>query len=127
MAGKPQTVSARFSSEQVELLNRLQEELAISKTDVLQMALEALSRSRSTVSGGTVAVPVSADTMRRAMRLHHDYGLKHSLEALLSEALDIGVRELRRTIESDRKGDLDLARSDMDAGLVEVQRGAVKG
>jgi hypothetical protein len=41
---------------------------------------------------------------------------------LLSEAVDIGVREIRNRVDMDRKEDLQLARDDMDASAVEMQQ-----
>ena len=41
---------------------------------------------------------------------------------LLSEAVDIGVREIRQKVADDRKEDLQLAKDDMDASAVEMQQ-----
>lgn len=96
--------------------------MGVSKTDVIQMALENLSRTKVLPRENKVEIPISAATMKRASRLHVTYGYGTTLVMLLSEATDIGVREIRRKIDLDRKEDLQLARTDMDAGAVEIQQ-----
>jgi len=116
------TISARFSSDQVETLERLQSELKISKTDVLHLALERLEKQAPVSRSTRVEVLVSADSLKRAVRLHEYYGYGHSLDALLSEALELGIREIRAKLVSDRKEDTELARVDMDARSIEMQQ-----
>ncbi|MGA1793088.1 MAG: hypothetical protein ACMUHM_03985 [Thermoplasmatota archaeon] len=116
------TISARFSSDQVETLERLQSELNISKTDVLHMALERLEKQAPVSRSRRVEVLVSADSLKRAVRLHEYYGYAHSLDALLSEALELGIREIRSKLVSDRKEDTELARVDMDARSIDMQQ-----
>jgi len=116
------TISARFSTDQVEALEKLQSELNKSKTDVLHLALESLEKQASVARAKRMEVLVSADSLRRAVRLHEYYGYGSSLEALLSEALEIGIREIRAKLVTDRKEDTELARVDMDARSIEMQQ-----
>ena len=122
MSERSTTVSARFSADQAETLEKLQSELGISKTDVLHLALERLSVGGPVHKARTVEVLISVDSLRRISRLHEYYGLGSSVEALLSEALELGIRELRSRLVSDRKEDTELARVDMDARSLEMQQ-----
>jgi hypothetical protein len=116
------TISARFSSEQVDVLERLQSELNISKTDVLHLALERLEKQAPASRAKRMEVVISADSLKRAVRMHEYYGYGHSLDALLTEALELGIRELRAKLVSDRKEDTELARVDMDVRSIEMQQ-----
>ncbi|MGA1820211.1 MAG: hypothetical protein ACMUHU_04290 [Thermoplasmatota archaeon] len=116
------TISARFSSEQVDILEKLQSELNISKTDVLHLALDRLEKQGPVSRAKRIEVQISADSLRRAVRMHEYYGYGHSLDALLAEALEIGIREIRAKLVSDRKEDTELARVDMDARSIEMQQ-----
>jgi hypothetical protein len=60
--------------------------------------------------------------MMRASRLHVTYGYGTTLVMLLSEAVDLGVREIRSKIDMDRREDLQLAKDDLDARAVEMQQ-----
>jgi hypothetical protein len=122
MSEKVTTISARFSKDQVAVLDRLQEELNISKTDVLHLALEHLGESKIITRANKVEVTISADSLKRASRLHEYYGYGTSLPGLLSEAVEIGLREIRRRLAEDRKDDAELARMDMDARSIEMQQ-----
>jgi len=122
MSERSTTISARFSSEQVEILEKLQTELNRSKTDVLHLALESLEKQSTVSRVKKVEVLVSADSLKRAVRLHEYYGYGSSLDTLLSEALEIGIREIRTKLVSDRKEDTELARVDMDARSIEMQQ-----
>ncbi|MFO8051589.1 MAG: hypothetical protein R6V01_07825 [Thermoplasmatota archaeon] len=122
MNEKVSTISARFSKPQFDMLEKLQEELDLSRTDVLQLAVEHLGTSRAVSPENRLEIPVSQETLRRASRLHSFYGYKTSLRALLSEAVEIGVREIRNKLKEDRSEDADLARVDMDARSIEMQQ-----
>ncbi|MFW3145184.1 MAG: hypothetical protein ACMUIE_00045 [Thermoplasmatota archaeon] len=122
MNEKVSTISARFSKSQLETLERLQEELGLSRTDVIQLAIDHLGTTKVISPSSRVEVPISAETLRRASRLHRQYGYKVSLEMLLSEAVEIGVREIRSALRKDREEDADLARSEMDARAIEMQQ-----
>ena len=122
MNEKVTTISARFSKSQVDILDRLQKELDISKTDVLHLALQHLGETKVVTRANRFEVTVSADSMKRASRLHDYYGYGTSLNALLSEAVEIGLREIRKKLVQDRKDDADLARVDMDARSIEMQQ-----
>lgn len=122
MNEKVSTISARFSKPQYDMLERLQEELGLSRTDVLQLAVEHLGTTKAVSPENRMEVPVSQETLRRASRLHSFYGYKTSLKALLSEAVEIGVREIRSRLKEERAEDADLARVDMDARSVEMQQ-----
>ncbi|MBN1390583.1 MAG: hypothetical protein JXA22_08080 [Candidatus Thermoplasmatota archaeon] len=122
MSGRITTVSARFSPDQVEMLDRIQSELNISKTDVLHLALENLEKIGLMPRVKRVEVLISADSMKRAARLHEYYQYGTSLDALLSEALELGIREIRTKLMADRKEDTELARVDMDARSIEMQQ-----
>ncbi len=124
MTGKT-TISARLDPSHLEILKRVSRESGVSKTDVIQMALDNLVSTKMITRENRVEIPVSAATMRTASRLHITYGYGTTLVMLLSQAVDIGVREIRRTVEQDRKEDLQLARSDMDARAVEMQQDAM--
>jgi len=122
MSGKISTISARFSRDQVGILERLQKELDMSKTDVLQMAVEQLSVRNVRPGPNRVEIAVSEDALKRATRLHDFYGYALSVETLLSEAVELGLREIRKRLMEDRKEDADLARVDMDARSIEMQQ-----
>jgi hypothetical protein len=122
MSDKVTTISARFSKDQVETLRKLQEELNISKTDVLHLALEYLGERKVITRANNLEVSVSADSLKRAVRLHEYYGYGTSLQALLSEAVELGLREIRKKLAQDRKDDAELARVDMDARSIEMQQ-----
>jgi hypothetical protein len=122
MPGKISTISARFSRDQVDILKRLQKELGMSKTDVLQFAVEQLSTRSVRPGANRVEVEVSEDALKRATRLHDFYGHALSVEALLSEAVELGLREIRRRLMEDRREDAELARVDMDARSIEMQQ-----
>ncbi|MEA3558132.1 MAG: hypothetical protein U9R75_02660 [Candidatus Thermoplasmatota archaeon] len=122
MSEKVSTISARFSKPQIDMLDRLQTELALSKTDVLQLAVEHLGTTKVISPENRMEIPVSQETLRRASNLHGHYGYKTTLEALLSEAVEVGVREIRKRLKEDRAEDADLARVDMDARAIEMQQ-----
>ncbi len=122
MSGKISTISARFSRDQVDILERLQKELDMSKTDVLQMAVEQLSARKVKPGANRVEIAISEDALKRANRLHDFYGYALSVEALLSEAVELGLREIRKRLMDDRKEDAELARVDMDARSIEMQQ-----
>ncbi|MBN1540072.1 MAG: hypothetical protein JW939_08000 [Candidatus Thermoplasmatota archaeon] len=122
MSERMTTISARFSPEQLKVLERLQSELSVSKTDVLHKALENLDKAGPVPSVRTVEVLISADSLRRAVRLHDYYRYGTSLDALLSEALELGIRQIRGRLTVDRKEDAELARVDMDARTIEMQQ-----
>lgn len=122
MSEKVTTISARFSKDQVDMLDRLQGDLNISKTDVLHLALEYLGESKVVTRANNIEVTISADSLKRASRLHEYYGYGISLKALLSEAVELGLREIRKRLTQDRKDDAELARVDMDANSIEMQQ-----
>ena len=115
-------ISARLDRQHADLLDRVSTESGISKTDVIQLALDNLSTTKLVTRENRVEIPISASTMKRASRLHITYGYGTTLVMLLSEAVDIGVREIRSRVDDDRKEDLQLARNDMDARAVEMQQ-----
>jgi hypothetical protein len=122
MSDKVTTISARFSQDQVETLKRIQKELSISKTDVLHLALDHLGETKVITRANNLEVTISADSLKRAVRLHEYYGYGTSLQALLSEAVELGLREIRKKLAQDRKDDADLARVDMDTRSIEMQQ-----
>lgn len=122
MNEKVSTISARFSKPQFDMLERLQSELSLSKTDVLQLAVEHLGTTKVVSTENRMEIAVSRETLRRASKLHSHYGYKTSLDALLEEAIEIGVRVIRDRLKEDRTGDADLARVDMDAKAIEMQQ-----
>jgi hypothetical protein len=122
MSDRVMTISARFTKEHVETLKRLQEELGCSQTDVLHLALDYMGGRRVISGSNTQKVALSADALKRASRLHDHYGYGISLQALLSEAVELGLREIRKKLVQDRKEDADLARVDMDARSIEMQQ-----
>lgn len=116
------TISARLDRHHADFLEKVAVESGMSKTDVIQLALDNISTSKLAPRENRVEVPISSSTMRRASRLHITYGYGTTLVMLLSEAVDIGVREIRSKVDLDRKEDLQLARDDMDANAVEMQQ-----
>jgi hypothetical protein len=116
------TISARLDSRHYGMLEKAQRDSGLSKTDVIQVALENYSTTKGIGRENRVDIPISASTMTRASRLHVTYGYGTTLVMLLSEAVDIGVREIRRKVDADRKEDLQLANDDMDARAVEMQQ-----
>lgn len=116
------TISARLDPQHYGMLERVQRDSGLSKTDVIQLALENLSTTKGVGRENKVEVPISSSTMMRASRLHVTYGYGTTLVMLLSEAVDIGVREIRMKIDVDRKEDLQLAKDDLDARAVEMQQ-----
>ncbi len=119
------TISARLDHQHFGMLERVQRDSGLSKTDVIQLALENLSTTKGVGRENKVEVPISASTMMRASRLHVTYGYGTTLVMLLSEAVDVGVREIRKKIDVDRKEDLQLAKDDMDARAVEMQQDSI--
>lgn len=122
MSEKITTISARFSKEQVDFIKRAQEELGLSKTDVLHLALQYMGENKLVTRANNVDVTVSADSLKRATRLHEYYGYGTSLSSVLSEAVELGLREIRKKLSQDRKEDAELARMDMDARSIEMQQ-----
>ena len=116
------TISARLDPSHADILDRVSTESGMSKTDVIQMALDNLSSTKMVSRENKVEVPISASTLKRASRLHVNYGYGTTMVMLLSEAVDIGVREIRQKVAEDRKEDLQLAKDDMDASAVEMQQ-----
>lgn len=127
MSEKVTTISARFSRDQVDMIEKAQKELGVSKTDVLHLALQYMGESKLMTRANNVEVTVSADALRRAKRLHEYYGYGTSLQALLSEAVELGLREIRKKLAQDRKDDAELARTDMDARSIEMQQDSMTG
>ena len=125
MSEKVSTISARFSKPQMDMLDRLQKELSLSKTDVLQLAVEYLGTTKVISPENRIEIPISQETLKRASNLHGHYGCKTSLEAILSEAVEIGVREIRSRLKEDRAEDAELARVDMDAKSIEMQQDSI--
>jgi hypothetical protein len=127
MSEKVTTISARFSQDQVDLIKRAQKELGLSQTDVLHLALKYMGENKIVTRANNVEVTISVDALRRATRLHEFYGYGTSLPALLSEAVELGLREIRKKLAQDRKDDADLARTDMDASSIEMQQDSMTG
>ena len=119
------TISARLGRSHIEVLDKVQLESGLSRTDVIQMALDNLSSTKIAPRGNKVEVPISRSTMKRASRLHITYGYGTTLVMLLSEAVDIGVKEIRTKADMDRKEDLQLAKDDMDASAIEMQQDSI--
>jgi hypothetical protein len=119
------TISARLDRSHIEILDKVQGESGLSRTDVIQLALDYLSNSKVAPRPSSVEIPISSATMRRASRLHITYGYGTTLIMLLSEAVDIGVREIRSRVDTDRREDLQLARNDMDANAVEMEQDSI--
>lgn len=119
------TISARLDRSHIEMIDRVQLESGLSRTDVIQMALDNLSTTKVAPRGNKIEIPISRSTLKGASRLHITYGYGTTLVMLLSEAVDIGVREIRTKADMDRKEDLQLAKDDMDASAIEMQQDSI--
>jgi hypothetical protein len=122
MSEKITTVSARFSQNDVDIMEEAQKVLGISKTKVLQNALHQFKQNLRVNRTSNLEVAVSAASLKRANRLHEYYGYGTSVPSILSEAVELGLREIRKRMSQDRKEDAELARLDMDARSIEMQQ-----
>lgn len=107
MEKKTTTVSVRIDDDRVEKIEAMMQSHEMSKTDVIQYAIDTFYHTRGWSPGNIVKIPLSNDTMTRAKRLHYTYGFKDSFEKLISEAVDRGLNLLYD--EFNKGGDLDDA------------------
>ena len=125
MTGKISTISARFSQEQVDALERLQRDLGLSKTDVLQFAVEHLSTRKVIKGENRIEIAISGDALKRAARLHDFYGYGVSVEDILSKAVELGLKEIRKEIKENRLEDAELGRLDIETRSIEMQQDSI--
>lgn len=91
MSEKVVTVSARISGEHLEILERLSLDLELSKTDVIQRAIELFGQLGDGSSPSTVTVTIPRETYRRANKMVHEMGIATSVPDVLQRALDPGL------------------------------------
>jgi len=115
------TISARFSRTQLEALEKLQHELGLSKTDVLQRAVELFSVAGGQGSSRTVQVTISAQSYNNARKLVDYYGYKDSLGSLLSEAAEIGIRTLKKRQLEDLNDDSEISSADEKVKAIDLE------
>jgi len=118
---KVMTVSARVSGEHLETLERLSRDMELSKTDVIQKAIELLGQLGTGSSSSTVTVVVPRDTLRRANRMVHEMGIEPSLAELLRRALDPGLDYLMVDHMRRRRQELAVAKAAMEADAIDLE------
>lgn len=121
MDEKVVTISARISRSYADLIEKHKEIMGGSKTDVLQRALDLLSEFDVASGTNQVTVDISPAILRRAHRLHYDYGYKSSFPRLLEEALESGIRDLLRQYEEDAKRDIEHHRSKLQIETFDME------
>lgn len=105
MEKKTTTVSVRFDDDRVDKMEAMKESHDMSKTEVIQTAIDLLYNTKGWSPENRVKVPLSKDTMRRARTLHYKFGYKLNFEQLISEAVDRGMNILMK--EYSQGGGLD--------------------
>lgn len=115
------TVSARISGEHLAILDKLAQELELSKTDVIQMALELLGQAGTGSSSSTVTLDISRDMNRRAQRMVHEMGLASSVQEILVKALDPGLDAILAEYAERRKREISAVKVASEADAIELE------
>jgi hypothetical protein len=115
------TVSARISGDHLAILEKLSQELELSKTDVIQMALELLGQAGTGSSSSTVTLTISRDMNRRAQRMVHEMGLASSVQEVLVKALDPGLDAVLAEYMERRKMEISAAKVASEADAMELE------
>jgi len=105
MSEKVITVSARVSRKHSDIVDRLTEEMGLSKTDVLQTAIEMLGSREGISKRNRVTLEISGDSLRRAGELHWEWDQKTSVDEVLVAALEIGIEAMEDAVTERRKKD----------------------
>ena len=116
------TVSARISGEHLDTLERLSRDLELSKTDVIQRAIELLGQMGMGSSSSTVTVQVPRDTLRRANRMVHEMGIESDLSELLRRALDPGMDFLMAEYMRRRRQEVAVAKAASEADAIDMEQ-----
>jgi hypothetical protein len=120
------TVSARISGDHLEILERLSMDLELSKTDVIQRALELLGQAGTGSSSSTVTVTIPRDTHRRASRMVHDMGIAPSLPEILQRALDPGLDAVLEDYTRRRQREVAAAKAAAEADAMDIEIAATR-
>lgn len=119
------TVSARISGEHLGILEKLSSELELSKTDVIQKALELLGQMGTGSASSTVTITIPRDVKRRAAKLVHDKGIASSIPELLEKAVEPGLDALISEYIRRRQNELELERVASEADAMDIQTAAL--
>ncbi len=121
MSEKVVTISARMSQKHVDIMDRFKDDLDLSKTDVIQKALELLGTSMAVQGENKMTLSVSANTLNRASDLFRMYGQGSSVEDVLEKAVDRGVQGLEDDLMERRRRDQERMKVHLEASKGEVE------
>jgi hypothetical protein len=115
------TVSARISGDHLAILEKLSQDLELSKTDVIQKALELMGQSGTGSTSSTVTITIPRDMNRRASRMVHEMGLASSIPEVIVKALDPGLDALLANYEERRKKEISTRKVALEADALELE------
>ena len=121
MSEKVVTISARVSQKHVDIMDRFKEDLDLSKTDVIQKALELLGTSEAVQGENEMTLRVSANTLNRASDLFRMYGQGTSVEDILERSVERGVQGLEDDLALRRRRDQERMKVHLEAAKGEVE------
>ncbi len=121
MSEKVVTISARVSQKHVDIMDRFEEDLDLSKTDVIQKALELLGTSMAVQGENKMTLSVSANTLNRASDLFRMYGQGTSVEDILSRSVDRGIQGMEDDLMQRRRSDQERMKVHLEATKGEVE------
>ncbi|MCK5772485.1 MAG: hypothetical protein KAH57_01725 [Thermoplasmata archaeon] len=121
MSEKVVTISARVSRKHVDIMDRFKDDLDLTKTDVIQKALELLGTSEAVQGENKMTLSISANTLNRASDLFRMYGQGTSVEDILTRSIDRGVRVLEDDLLERRRRDQERMKVHLQATKGEVE------
>ena len=121
MSEKVVTISARVSQKHVDIMDRFKEDLDLSKTDVIQKALELLGTSEAVQGENKMTLSISANTLNRASDLFRMYGQGTSVEDILERSVDRGVQGMEDDLLERRRRDQERMKVHLEATKGEVE------
>ena len=121
MSEKVVTISARVSQKHVDIMDRFKDDLDLTKTDVIQKALELLGTSEAVQGENKMTLSISANTLNRASDLFRMYGQGTSVEDILTRSIDRGVRVLEDDLLERRRRDQERMKVHLQATKGEVE------
>ena len=126
MSEKVVTVSARISGDHLAILEKLSQELELSKTDVIQKALELMGQSGTGSSSSTVTITIPRDTNRRASRMVHEMGIASSVPEVLVKALDPGLDSILEQYAKRRQEEIRASKVASEADAMDIELAAIR-
>ncbi len=121
MSEKVVTISARMSQKHVDIMDRFKDDLDLSKTDVIQKALELLGTSVAVQGENKMTLRISANTLNRASDLFRMYGQGTSVEDILERSVDRGVQGMEDDLMDRRRRDQERLKEHLKAAKGEVE------